>query len=110
MVLNIKLNGYFDFNKIQAICPQHYTFYSETESLHSNIFHNDRKPSENILPDQDGYFVIESSILIFLTLTEAVIISGLTSKEKYNLARKLDRYCRLVFPFIYLLVGILAFA
>jgi hypothetical protein len=49
-------------------------------------------------------FVLFSSLLVFLTLIQAIITSKLTKRGDLELARVIDRHCRWVFPLAFLLV------
>jgi hypothetical protein len=54
-------------------------------------------------------FIFCSTILIFITLAEAILIATLTSKGKDVLAGKIDIYSRWVFPLVYVIIFIIAF-
>ena len=44
------------------------------------------------------YFTLGSTVLVFLTLAEVVITTNLALEEKGKIARKVDHWCRLIFP------------
>jgi len=44
------------------------------------------------------YFTLGSTILVFLTLLEVIITTNLALREKGKIARKIDLWCRFVFP------------
>lgn len=50
------------------------------------------------------FFVFTSTFLVFLSLVTVVGISRFVLLEKNDIARKLDRYSRLIFPILFLVV------
>lgn len=54
-------------------------------------------------------FILGSSILIFLTLLESSVTASLHAKGKKEIAAKMDRTSRWLFPIFYLLVAVLAY-
>lgn len=55
-------------------------------------------------------FILGSSLLIFLTLLESVLTAGLIYKEKVRIATKIDLHCRWIFPLVYFIIAVIAFA
>ncbi len=55
------------------------------------------------------YFVLGSSFLVFLALIEAVTSGTIAAQGKHVLAKKLDRWSRVVFPTSFILLLIFAF-
>jgi hypothetical protein len=49
------------------------------------------------------YFTLGSTILVFLTLLEVIITTNLALREKTKIARKIDLWCRVVFPAVFIL-------
>jgi len=49
------------------------------------------------------YFLLGSTILVFLTLVEVIITTNLALREKEKTARKVDHWCRYVFPATFIL-------
>lgn len=54
-------------------------------------------------------FILGSSVLIFLTLMQSIGTATLASKEKFDLAEKIDYNCRWIFPMLYVFVALIAF-
>ena len=54
-------------------------------------------------------FIFCSSVLIFLTFSEAIVTAALAAKSKEALAMRIDLYSRWVFPVIYAIVILIAF-
>lgn len=54
-------------------------------------------------------FVIGSTILVFLALVESITTNYLVNINKENLALRLDRYCRWIFPVVFFVFVIIAF-
>lgn len=54
-------------------------------------------------------FVLGSSLLIFMTLFEAILTSRFVQQENEMLASKMDKFCRWMFPFLYVVVYLIAF-
>ena len=56
------------------------------------------------------YFVLASTILVFLTLIEVLITTALAKANRAPVARKWDLWCRWFFPAaLLLLIGVLSF-
>jgi hypothetical protein len=55
------------------------------------------------------YFIFGSMILVFITLVQAVVTSILVNSERTTLAKRIDRWCRCIFPIGFVLVCGLAF-
>ena len=51
-------------------------------------------------------FILASSILVLLTLIEVIVAVSLVSRQRPDLARRIDRYSRLGFPIAYALVAV----
>ena len=49
------------------------------------------------------YFTLGSTILVFLTLAEVIITTNLALREKEKIARKIDHWCRFIFPTVFIL-------
>ncbi len=49
------------------------------------------------------YFTLGSTILVFLTLLEVIVTTNLALKGKEKIARKIDFWCRFMFPIIFAL-------
>ena len=67
----------------------------------------------NLLPNLSyltrlDIYVLECTFLVLLALVEAVLTNNLVSRRKENLAQKVDRYSRWVFPSVYTLACIIA--
>ena len=50
------------------------------------------------------YFILASTILVFITLIEVLITSALVRAKRGSVARKWDRWCRWLFPAAFLLL------
>lgn len=48
------------------------------------------------------YFLLGSTILVFLTLIEVIITTNLALREKEKIARKVDHWCRFIFPIAFI--------
>ena len=56
------------------------------------------------------YFILGSTILVFITLIEVLITSALAKAKRKSVAKKWDLWCRWLFPAAFLvLVGVLSF-
>ena len=55
------------------------------------------------------FFIFFSTFLMFLTLVEVVVTSGLMSQGKVTLAEKIDRWARVVFPSAFVMGSVFAF-
>jgi hypothetical protein len=53
-----------------------------------------------------NYFTLGSTILVFLTLVEVIITAKLTHGKMESVGRRVDRWCRVVFPAIFILWSI----
>lgn len=51
------------------------------------------------------YFILGSTILIFLSMIEVLLTSSLAAGNRLSTARKLDRWSRLLFPITFLMVS-----
>jgi hypothetical protein len=49
------------------------------------------------------YFTLGSTVLVFLTLIEVIITTNLALRQKEKIARRIDRWCRFVFPITFIL-------
>jgi hypothetical protein len=47
------------------------------------------------------YFTLGSTVLVFLTLVEVIITTNLALKDQAKIARKIDNWCRFIFPIIF---------
>ena len=54
-------------------------------------------------------FVFCGTTLVFLAMIEVVVTTGLAQKGKLNVARRLDRTCRVLFPVLLTLGGCYAY-
>jgi Neurotransmitter-gated ion-channel ligand binding domain len=54
-------------------------------------------------------FFLVSTLLVFLSLIEVLVTTILDNNDQLVRAKKLDRYCRVIFPAVFLLVFILTF-
>jgi hypothetical protein len=55
-------------------------------------------------------FFLTSTILVFFTLIEVLVTTILDNNQQTERAKKLDRYCRVVFPAIFVIASIVIFA
>jgi hypothetical protein len=46
-------------------------------------------------------FILMSSVLVFLSLIEVMVTTKFANRDRLNLALKIDRYCRWIFPLIF---------
>ena len=51
------------------------------------------------------WFILGSSILIFMSLVEVVVTSSLVERDRQNLARRINHSMRVIAPVLFLLVG-----
>lgn len=49
-------------------------------------------------------FIFISTILVFLALIEVITTSALWSNDRKTMARKIDRYCRVIFPIAFVVL------
>ena len=49
-------------------------------------------------------FILISSVLVLLPLIEVIVTSTLAVKKRGDLARRVDHYCRAIFPIAYVAV------
>jgi hypothetical protein len=56
----------------------------------------------------DVFFLV-STLLVFLTLIEVLVTTILDNNDQLARAKKLDLYCRVIFPAVFLVVSILTF-
>jgi len=54
-------------------------------------------------------FVVGSTFIVFLALIESITTNYLVNTDKANLALKMDRYCRWIFPVIFLVFVFVVF-
>jgi hypothetical protein len=52
------------------------------------------------------YFLLGSTTLVFLTLVEVVITTNLVLRKKEKIARKIDHWCRFIFPTAFILLSL----
>jgi hypothetical protein len=57
----------------------------------------------------DVFFLI-STLLVFFSLIEVLVTTILDNKQQIERAKKIDRYCRVIFPIIFLIAAIAIFA
>ena len=55
-------------------------------------------------------FILTSTVLVFFSLIEVVATTILEKSQRTEQAKKLDRYCRLIFPAIFAIASIAIFA
>ncbi len=56
------------------------------------------------------FFIMASTIISFLALTEVILTSNLVDKnDKVDLAFKVDRWCRWIFPIVFALITVFVF-
>ncbi|MHC4714972.1 MAG: hypothetical protein ACYTAN_17150 [Planctomycetota bacterium] len=55
------------------------------------------------------YFILASSLLVFASLVEVVITSAMAHVDRLTLARRVDRLARVLFPLVFVLLGLRAF-
>jgi hypothetical protein len=60
-------------------------------------------PKLPYLTDLDA-FILASSLLVFLALIEVIVTNILWFNERHNLALAMDRYCRLLFPIVFVVL------
>jgi cadmium resistance protein CadD (predicted permease) len=56
----------------------------------------------------DGFILI-STILVFFSLIEVLVTTILDNNQQAERAKKIDRYCRVIFPAVFLLASIVIF-
>ena len=54
-------------------------------------------------------FILTSTILVFFSLIEVLVTTILDNNQQTERAKKIDRYCRVIFPVIFLLASIVIF-
>jgi cadmium resistance protein CadD (predicted permease) len=54
-------------------------------------------------------FILYSSLLVFISLVQVVVTTNLASNQQATLARKIDRYCRVIFPLFFAVVSVVIF-
>jgi len=57
----------------------------------------------------DAFFLV-STLLVFLSLIEVLVTTILDNNNQLARAKKLDRYCRVIFPAIFVIASIAIFA
>jgi hypothetical protein len=55
-------------------------------------------------------FILTSTLLVFFSLIEVVVTTILDNNQQTERAKKLDRYCRVIFPVIFVIAAIAIFA
>ena len=55
-------------------------------------------------------FILTSTLLVFFSLIEVVVTTILDNNQQTERAKKLDRYCRVIFPAIFVIASIAIFA
>ena len=55
-------------------------------------------------------FILTSTLLVFFSLIEVVVTTILDNNQQTERAKQLDRYCRVIFPAIFVIVSIAIFA
>jgi hypothetical protein len=56
------------------------------------------------------FFILGATVLVYVTLLQAVTTSGMTKAGKGDNALAVDRWCRVIFPALFVVLGIAAFA
>jgi len=54
-------------------------------------------------------FILTSTLLVFFSLIEVLITTILDNNQQTERAKKLDRYCRIIFPVIFAIASIATF-
>ena len=54
-------------------------------------------------------FILTSTVLVFFSLIEVLITTILETNQKRKLAKKIDRYCRAIFPAIFVIATVAIF-
>ena len=55
-------------------------------------------------------FILTSTVLVFFSLIEVLITTILETNQQRKLAKKIDRYCRAIFPAIFVIASVAIFA
>jgi Neurotransmitter-gated ion-channel ligand binding domain/Neurotransmitter-gated ion-channel transmembrane region len=55
-------------------------------------------------------FILTSTVLVFFSLIEVLITTMLETNQQRKLAKKIDRYCRVIFPAIFVIASVVIFA
>jgi len=55
-------------------------------------------------------FILTSTLLIFFCLIEVLVTTILHNKQRTAPAKKIDRYCRIIFPVVFALASVAIFA
>src|SRR5947209_13059531 len=55
-------------------------------------------------------FILTSTLLVFFSLIEVLVTTVLDNNQQSERAKKLDRYCRVIFPAIFVIASIAIFA
>ena len=55
------------------------------------------------------YFILGSTVLVFLTLVEVVVRSSLAKTKRRELARRIDRWSRIAFPLAFVILTLVSF-
>ena len=54
-------------------------------------------------------FILTSTILVFFSLIEVLVTTILDNNQQTERAKKIDRYCRVIFPVIFAVASIAIF-
>jgi cadmium resistance protein CadD (predicted permease) len=54
--------------------------------------------------------ILTSTVLVFLSLIEVLVATILGNNQQTERARKIDRYCRIIFPIIFTIASVTIFA
>jgi cadmium resistance protein CadD (predicted permease) len=55
-------------------------------------------------------FILTSTVLVFFSLIEVLVATILGNNQQTERARKIDRYCRIIFPIIFTIASVTIFA
>ena len=54
-------------------------------------------------------FILTSTLLVFFSLIEVLVTTILDNNQQTQRAKKIDRYCRVIFPVIFVIASIAIF-
>ena len=54
-------------------------------------------------------FILVSTLLVFFSLIEVLLTTILDDKHQTERAKKIDRYCRVIFPIIFAIASVAIF-
>jgi hypothetical protein len=54
--------------------------------------------------------ILTSTVLVFLSLIEVLVATILENNQQTERARKIDRYCRVIFPIVFTIASVAIFA